>query len=111
MVDRFTKVVLTVIAVALVWLCLCGPGPRWGKPVAAKSDVVDVNIARVGGLSSIGGLPVRVQGPVEVQGKASAFSPLQPVEVKVVNRALVEVRGSGGSYEVPVVVRGIVKVR
>jgi len=27
MVDRYTKAVLTVIAVALVWLCLWGPGP------------------------------------------------------------------------------------
>jgi hypothetical protein len=34
--DRYTKVVLTVIAIALVWLCLWGPGPHlWGTPAGA----------------------------------------------------------------------------
>jgi hypothetical protein len=36
MVDRYMKAVLTVIAIALVWLCLWGPGPHlWGTPAGA----------------------------------------------------------------------------
>lgn len=46
MVDRYTKVVLTVIAVALMWLCLWGGGPKWGTPAEAagqaKSGVPEV---------------------------------------------------------------------
>ncbi len=46
MADRYTKVVLTVIAVALVWLCLWGTAPKWGAPAEAagqaKSDVPEV---------------------------------------------------------------------
>jgi len=36
MVDRYMRVVLTVIAAALVWLCLWGPGPKWGTPAQAQ---------------------------------------------------------------------------
>ncbi len=74
MVDRYTKVVLTVIAVALMWLCLWGPGPKWGTPAQAAGGRVDVNIATIGGwavMSPDGGLPVtgvRTQKfPVEVK--------------------------------------------
>ncbi len=46
MIDRYTKAVLTVIAVALVWLCLFSQAPKWGTPAEAagqaKSDVPDV---------------------------------------------------------------------
>ena len=37
MLDRYAKVVLTVIAIALAWLCLWGPGPKWGTPAHASS--------------------------------------------------------------------------
>ena len=37
--DRYLKVVLTAIAVALMWLCLWGPAPRWGTP--AQAGAVD----------------------------------------------------------------------
>lgn len=72
MVDRYTKVVLTVIAAALVWLCLWGPGPaRLGRPAEASlyGQAVDVNIAEVGGLrvGHADGLPVTLRG-VEVLG-------------------------------------------
>ncbi len=82
MVDRYTKVVLTVIAVALVWLCLFGLAPKWGTPAEAYGET-DVNIAAVGGKQiSIGlytsfsgqnqvkGIPVEIMGgSVEVDGK------------------------------------------
>ncbi len=34
---RYTKVILTVIAIALVWLCLWGLGPKWGTPAEAAA--------------------------------------------------------------------------
>ena len=40
MVDRYMKVVLTVIAVALVWLCLWGSGPEVGTPAEAQGTTV-----------------------------------------------------------------------
>lgn len=75
--DRYTKTVLTIIAVCLLWLCLWGPGPKWGTPVEAQTGTVDVNIAQVDGkrlprLGSLSGIPVEGTG-----------SPLYPVEVKV----------------------------
>ena len=87
MADRYTKVVLTVIAVALVWLCLWGPGPAmFGTPAEAQypGGMADVNIAQIGGkkvqvsslasfsgYSSVQGLPVEVRGtvPVDIQGR------------------------------------------
>jgi len=44
MIDKYTKVVLTVIAVCLLWLCFT----LTVNPVSAD-DVVNVNIERVGG--------------------------------------------------------------
>ena len=92
MADKYTKAVLTVIAVALVWLCLWGPGPAmFGTPAEAQygSRTVDVNIAEVGGkhigvglltgfdgISSVQGLPVEVRavkGPVEVEGALGGY--------------------------------------
>ena len=74
MADRYTKAVLTVIAAALIWLCLWGPGPKWGTPAkAAQSKPVAVNIAAVGGkrVSSSRGVPVEgalvQQWPVDVR--------------------------------------------
>ena len=60
MLDKYTKIVLTVIAITLVWLCLWGPGPHWGAPAGAAANVVDVNIEEVGGKSikSNHGVPV-----------------------------------------------------
>jgi hypothetical protein len=63
-----------MIAVALVWLCLWGPGPKWGTPAEAQTRTVNVNIEEVGGrslrLSSgrKGAIPVDVEGVVEVEG-------------------------------------------
>jgi len=90
MVDRFTKVVLTVIAGALVWLCLWGPGPNWGTPAEAQTYRVkpplEVNIGQIGGkdvdqiragryeASAENGLPIRIvkptcsRGEVEIEG-------------------------------------------
>jgi hypothetical protein len=50
--DKYTKAVLTIIAAALIWLCLWGPGPKWGTPAHAEgssSNIMAVNIAQVGG--------------------------------------------------------------
>ena len=33
--DRYAKVVLTLIAVALLYLCFGEPGPKWGTPAQA----------------------------------------------------------------------------
>jgi len=91
--DRYSKFVLTVIAaglwalvIALVW-----------RPVPARAAYgsADVNIASVGGMSVVGGLPVTnsSMGPLQVDLRAingsrgSAFgwglgAPPIPVEVK-----------------------------
>lgn len=75
--DRYTKAVLTVIAVALVWLCLWGPGPKWGTPAEAQTGPVDVNIKEIGGER----VP-RGDLPVEVEGQVLGW----PVRVEVVDR-------------------------
>ena len=63
MVDRYTKLVLSVIALCLVWICIRDIAvtpvqAQWGQ---------DVNISAIGGrrLSS-GYLPVEEQFPVPV---------------------------------------------
>ncbi len=38
--DRYMKAVLSVIALALVWLCLWGPKPKWETPAEAASTQV-----------------------------------------------------------------------
>jgi len=53
MVDRYTKVVLTVIALCLMYLCVTttlsvGQAHAAGQPA---NDVVDVNLVQVGGAS------------------------------------------------------------
>ena len=119
MVDRFTKVVLTVIAGALVWLCLWGPGPNWGTPAEAQySRAVDVNIQEVGGRrldTHSPKIPVVVEGDVEVRGMYGAFTEArrarlkelagpQPLDVRVTNWA------DGRSLAWPVEVKGAVTV-
>jgi len=78
MVDRYTKVVLTVIAGAMVWLCLFGLAPKWGTPAEAASGTQNVNIAAFGGKEiktppygslSYKGIPVEIQGDVSVRGR------------------------------------------
>ena len=55
--DIFTKIILTVIAVCLVWICI--------KPLAlqtaqaGRQEIVDVNIERVGGFLVFKSLPVK----------------------------------------------------
>ena len=72
MVDRYTKVVLTVIAVALVWMCLFGLAPKWGTPAEAATGKLDVNIAEFGGRALQPGSGVSNRGiPVEIQGSVS----------------------------------------
>jgi hypothetical protein len=86
MVDGYTKVVLTVIAACLLWLCLWGPAPKLGTLAEAATETVyvvggpvDVNIEKVGGRSlrlspgNLSAIPVEVDGPVDVNG---------PVEVE-----------------------------
>ena len=70
--DQYTKIVLTVIAACLMWLCLWGPGPKWGTRAEAevyrRKAPLEVNIAEIGGkhLTDIAlhnadlALPVRV---------------------------------------------------
>jgi len=102
MVDRYTKVVLTVIAVALVWLCFWGPGPvRFGTPAEAGTQ------SKTGASAKPAAAPrreepVRVEvvnwyeaslWPVEVTGRVEVDGPVrvsEPVEVT----GTVEVEGA-----------------
>ncbi len=64
--DRYTRVMLTIIALGVVWLCLRDTAP----PALAQSAPVDVIIRGVGGgvqALPLGVLPVRVQGTVNVR--------------------------------------------
>ena len=64
--DRYTRFVLTVIAICLVWICL-----RDAPPAQAQGSVVDVNIGEVAGkrlncgvgCSGIGNLGVPIHVP------------------------------------------------
>ena len=51
MTDRYTKTILTLIALCLMWISVDGPALfRERAPVApSMSRTVDVNIAEVGG--------------------------------------------------------------
>ncbi len=66
--DRYTKVVLTVIAVALVWLCLWGAAPKWGAIDVNIIEVAGNDISQGRGLRRSPALPVRVEGTVDVEG-------------------------------------------
>ena len=57
--DRYTRVVLTIIAAALVWICLRDTA----TPAFAQSGPIDVNITAVSGRPIRGELPVRVRNP------------------------------------------------
>lgn len=84
-VDRYTKTVLTVIALALLWLCFRAvPEPATAKEEVQRVEIVaisqlaqpvKVNIEEIRGRGFFygGGLPVRGEGPVGA-----------PVPVKIV---------------------------
>jgi len=74
MLDRFTKVVLTIIAAALICLCLWGPGPNWGAPAEAALGVTDINIAQ------LGGKPIKIAYPERFEGTGAVRG--LPVEIK-----------------------------
>jgi hypothetical protein len=59
--DRYLRVVLTVIAVCLVWIC--ARDVALVKTATASNSVMDVNIAELGGLEVFKsqGLPVSVK--------------------------------------------------
>ncbi len=63
MTDRYTKTMLTIIALCLVWICVRDTAP----PAYAQGGTMDVNIQEVAGRSIRGasrssccGLPVYV---------------------------------------------------
>jgi len=70
MVDRYTKVVLTVPALMLVWLCVQGQ---------KQAAIQDVNVVAVAGApiggrpTRAGALPVRIEGSVEVEGSVDCY--------------------------------------
>jgi hypothetical protein len=89
MVDRYTKVVLTLIAVALVWLCFqatwsqplkVGPKGRWAIPRGVQPVTV-VDPVEVSNTVEVSG-SVDVNGPVELTGTVDVD---QPVSVDVDN--------------------------
>jgi hypothetical protein len=67
MVDRYTKIVLTVIAACLLWLCLWGPAPKWGTPAEASGVYDSYRRARDSWVPPAGGQPAKIEGQVEGQ--------------------------------------------
>jgi len=95
MVDRYTRVVLTVIAVALVWLCFQATwtnpvkvGPEEKRPIpGGVQPVTVVDPVEVSGEVEVSNTvdvsgSVDVNGPVEVTGSIDID---QPVSVDVDN--------------------------
>ena len=106
MVDRYTKVVLTVIAVCLVWLCLWGPGPKWGTPAQAATRSRPTTAVKLPAAGQGAPLrvevvnwyesslwPVEVSGTVEVDGTVRVREPVE-VEGTVGVNGPVEVEGT-----------------
>jgi hypothetical protein len=62
--DRYTKFILTVIALCLVWLCATS-SPRVVK--AQKDSVQHIVIDDVDAIITGDGLPVHVTGPIEMK--------------------------------------------
>ena len=59
-VDRYTKLVLTVIAVCLVWLSLSVGGPSLMTPVSAQTNQ---RVLIAGWVDESGGRPFVPKGP------------------------------------------------
>ena len=100
-IDLYTKAVLTVIAVCLVWICLGGV-LRSAPPLqAASQGLVDVRIRGIEKDASAAWDPVAIMAdetlPVEVQNQNAVpvqiLNELVPVDVKnvVVKTSLVPV--------------------
>jgi cytoskeletal protein CcmA (bactofilin family) len=106
--DRYTKVVLTVIALCLLWLCFQETS---GKPVKLghqglreklndAQSVIVVNPVEVSGEVEVSNT-VDVSGSVEIDGSVDINGPLEindPVEVF----GSVDVEGSPGGQPVSV---------
>lgn len=68
MTDRYLKVVLTVIAACLLWLCLWGAAPNWGLPAEAAPALGPTNpygISAYPDFVSSGGT-TQLTGPTQV---------------------------------------------
>jgi len=121
MADRYTKVVLTVIAVALVWLCLWGQAPKWGTPAEAATRSRPAAAAKPPAARQ-GSAPLRVEvvnwyeaslwpvevtgtvdvdGPIEVTGTVDVDGPIEVTGTVDVDEP-VEVEGTMGGYPVKV---------
>lgn len=93
--DLYTKSVLTVIAAALCMIVLQNMNIFPEAKAAVKLDVMDINLARVGGNSIYGALPVNVK---EMGG--NSFYGALPVNIK-------EVSGSNVSGYMPVDIKAV----
>jgi hypothetical protein len=116
MVDRYTKVVLTVIAVCLLWLCLWGPAPKWGTPAEAAGIMRAAEEARQNRLRELQAMtpsaPVKIEGTVE----SDPYGRPLRVDIVAVGGKRLEVPlissfdGISAVQGLPVEVRGRVKV-
>jgi hypothetical protein len=108
--DRYTKVMLAIIAIALLWLCFQF---TWGKPIkvgprdhfgAGNVQAVEVvNPVEISGGEIDVSNTVDVSGSVDVSGNVGIDGPIDingPTPVTVTGE--VEVIGSPGGYPVSV---------
>lgn len=88
-VDLYTKIVLTVIAICLVWLCLTNAGSV--APLRAQSEeLVNVRIRAIDRDASSNWDPVDIQAneslPTEITNERSVpvvvTNPMVPVDIK-----------------------------
>lgn len=64
MIDRYTKAILTFLAIG-VW-ALAGAIFFQPTPLQAFGDESDINIARIGGTSIYGAIPIEIHGSVTI---------------------------------------------
>ncbi len=80
-VDTYTRAVLTVIALCLVYLCVREAAPRVGAQDAPTRVVITGVALDQSGTAAI--LPVGIVGEMRLAGTTYTALPVQPVRVRV----------------------------
>jgi hypothetical protein len=80
-VDNYTRAVLTVIALCLVYLCVREAAPRVSAQDAPTRVVITGVALEQSGTPNV--LPVGIVGEMRLAGTAFSVFPVQPVRVRV----------------------------
>jgi hypothetical protein len=86
--DNYTRAVLTVIALCLVYLCARDAAPAVAAQDAPTRVVITGVALEQGGAPSV--LPVGVVGEMRLAGTAFSALPIQPVRVRVADPVVIQ---------------------